>query len=60
MPDTAKSSPQKKWVGRSLRRTEDRRLLTGKGQFVDDIKLPGMHHAAVLRSPYPHYVGAIA
>ncbi len=56
MPDTAKSSPQNKWVGRSLRRTEDKRLLTGKGQFLDDIKLPGMYHAAVLRSPYPHAI----
>src|SRR3989337_1293564 len=56
MPDTAKSSTPKKWVGRSLRRTEDKRLLTGKGQFVDDIKLSGMYHAAVLRSPYPHAI----
>ncbi|MFQ5852827.1 MAG: xanthine dehydrogenase family protein molybdopterin-binding subunit, partial [Candidatus Binatia bacterium] len=46
----------KKWVGRSIRRTEDKRLLTGKGQFLDDMKLPGMHHAAVLRSPYPHAI----
>ncbi|MEK6561684.1 MAG: xanthine dehydrogenase family protein molybdopterin-binding subunit, partial [Candidatus Binatota bacterium] len=43
-------------VGKSVRRVEDKRLLTGKGQFVDDIKLPGMHHAAVLRSPYPHAI----
>ncbi len=56
MPDTAGSSTTKKWVGRSIRRTEDRRLLTGKGQFLDDMKLPGMHHAAVLRSPYPHAI----
>ena len=56
MPDTAKSSLPKKWVGRSLRRTEDKRLLTGKGQFLDDMKLPGMYHAAVLRSPYPHAI----
>src|SRR3990172_3682484 len=45
-----------RWVGRSIRRVEDKRLLTGKGQFVDDIKLSGMHHAAVLRSPYPHAI----
>jgi 2-furoyl-CoA dehydrogenase large subunit len=42
------------WIGRSVRRVEDKRLLTGRGQFTDDIKLSGMHHAAVLRSPYPH------
>src|SRR3970040_1138951 len=56
MPDTAKSSLPKKWVGRSLRRTEAKRLLTGKGQFLDDMKLPGMYHDAVLRSPYPHAI----
>ncbi|MBI2880809.1 MAG: xanthine dehydrogenase family protein molybdopterin-binding subunit [Candidatus Tectomicrobia bacterium] len=42
------------WVGRSVPRVEDKRLLTGRGQYTDDIKLPGMCHAAVLRSPYPH------
>src|SRR3970040_1217254 len=45
-----------RWVGKSVRRVEDKRLLTGKGQFVDDIKLSGMYHAAVLRSPYPHAI----
>ncbi|MFQ5684003.1 MAG: xanthine dehydrogenase family protein molybdopterin-binding subunit [Candidatus Binatia bacterium] len=52
----ASSATTEKWVGRSVRRTEDKRLLTGKGQFVDDIKRPGMCHAAVLRSPYPHAI----
>ncbi len=41
-------------MGRSLKRKEDRRLLTGLGKFVDDVKMPGMVHAAVLRSPYAH------
>ncbi|MDP6560063.1 MAG: xanthine dehydrogenase family protein molybdopterin-binding subunit, partial [Candidatus Binatia bacterium] len=55
MPDTPSSSTStRKWVGRRVRRSEDKRLLTGKGQFLDDMKLPGMYHAAVLRSPYPH------
>jgi carbon-monoxide dehydrogenase large subunit len=31
---------------------EDARLLTGRGQFVDDMAVPGMLHAAMLRSPY--------
>lgn len=56
MPQAPSSPAMKKWVGRSIRRTEDKRLLTGKGQFLDDIKLPGMYHAAVLRSPYPHAI----
>ncbi|HKP17001.1 MAG TPA: xanthine dehydrogenase family protein molybdopterin-binding subunit [Gaiellaceae bacterium] len=41
-------------VGARVRRREDRRLLTGAGTFVDDLSLPGMLHAAVLRSPLPH------
>ena len=43
-----------KVVGQALKRREDPRLITGKGNFVDDIKLTGMLHAAVLRSPYAH------
>ncbi|MFQ5541273.1 MAG: xanthine dehydrogenase family protein molybdopterin-binding subunit, partial [Candidatus Binatia bacterium] len=56
MPQPPSSSPSTKWVGRSIRRTEDKRLLTGRGQFLDDMKFPGMYHAAVLRSPYPHAI----
>src|SRR5207245_8860884 len=41
-------------MGHPLKRKEDRRLLTGLGKFVDDIKLPGMAYAAILRSPYAH------
>ena len=33
---------KKKWVGRSMKRKEDLRLLTGRGNFIDDIKLPNM------------------
>lgn len=40
--------------GRPLRRFEDERLLRGEGSFVDDMRLPGMLHAAVLRSPHAH------
>src|SRR5439155_16049980 len=41
-------------IGASVRRVEDRVLVTGKGCYVDDIRLPGMLHVALLRSPYPH------
>lgn len=41
-------------IGDSLRRTEDRRFLTGRGTYVDDITMEGQAHAAVLRSPYAH------
>ena len=43
-----------KWFGASVLRKEDPDLLTGRGRFVDDIKLAGMLHAVVLRSPYAH------
>ena len=37
-----------------LRRKEDARFIRGRGQFVDDIQLPGMLHGAILRSPLAH------
>src|SRR3984893_17721211 len=40
------------WFGASIKRKEDPDLLTGRGRYVDDIKLPGMLHAVVLRSPH--------
>jgi CO/xanthine dehydrogenase Mo-binding subunit len=41
-------------VGRSLLRREDRRLLTGAGQFIADLELPRMLDAAFVRSPAAH------
>jgi carbon-monoxide dehydrogenase large subunit len=40
--------------GASVRRKEDPRLLRGDGRYVADLKLHGMLHAAILRSPHPH------
>jgi carbon-monoxide dehydrogenase large subunit len=40
-----------RFVGASVQRREDPRLLTGHGHYVDDVVLPGMLHAAFLRSP---------
>ncbi len=40
--------------GQSVKRVEDFDLLTGRARFVDDLKLPGMLEAAVLRSPHGH------
>src|SRR4051794_41334586 len=37
-----------------LKRKEDARFIRGKGNYLDDIRLPGMLHAAILRSPYAH------
>jgi len=41
-------------IGHSVRRVEDDRFIRGAGNYVDDIKLPGMLHMAILRSPYAH------
>ena len=43
-----------RYFGQRVKRSEDPRLLTGRGTFVDDIRLPGMAHAAFLRSPHAH------
>jgi CO/xanthine dehydrogenase Mo-binding subunit len=43
-----------RWIGQSLKRPEDARLLAGRGRFVDDVRLPRMAHAALLASPYAH------
>ncbi|MBX0328913.1 xanthine dehydrogenase family protein molybdopterin-binding subunit [Oscillochloris sp. ZM17-4] len=40
--------------GRALKRREDPRLITGRGQYVDDIQIPGVQRIFFLRSPYAH------
>src|SRR5256884_8025074 len=47
-------TPLKGFVGESIKRKEDDRFIRGKGNYVDDITLPGMLHMAILRSPYAH------
>ena len=39
-------------IGASVVRKEDKRFITGKGRYVDDIKLVGMTHAHFIRSPH--------
>ncbi len=46
--------PAERYTGASVRRVEDERLLTGRGTYVADVRLPGMLHAAFCRSPLPH------
>src|SRR2546428_4398612 len=41
-------------VGHSVRRKEDDRFIQGRGTYIDDVKLPGMLHMAILRSPLAH------
>ncbi|HEX2662881.1 MAG TPA: molybdopterin cofactor-binding domain-containing protein, partial [Candidatus Acidoferrum sp.] len=40
------------FVGKRIRRREDPRLITGTATYVEDIQMPGMHYAVILRSPH--------
>ena len=51
---TEEPKPEYSWIGKSMKRVEDPRLLTGHGKYADDVVLPNMAHAAVLRSPHAH------
>ena len=51
MAEAVQTTP---YIGRSLRRREDYKFLTGKGRYVDDINLPGTLYLAILRSPHAH------
>ncbi|MCB0559386.1 MAG: xanthine dehydrogenase family protein molybdopterin-binding subunit [Lewinellaceae bacterium] len=42
------------YIGKAVKRVEDKRFITGKGRYTDDIVLPGMTHAYIVRSPYAH------
>ena len=48
------SKPPLQGIGASRRRVEDARFIQGKGNYVDDIKLPGMLFGAFVRSPHAH------
>ena len=41
-------------IGARVTRKEDKRFLTGKGRYTDDMTVPGMKHACFVRSPYAH------
>ena len=43
-----------KYFGAAVKRREDPRFLRGEGRFIDDVTVPGMLHAAFLRSPHAH------
>ena len=42
------------FIGKSVKRVEDKRFITGNGKYTDDIVLPGMTYAYLVRSPYAH------
>ena len=45
---------ERTWVGQSIRRLEDPKFLLGKGGYIDDMRVRGMLHAALVRSPHAH------
>jgi len=53
MTETSQPSASQ-WIGKSVRRIEDHKLLTGQGRFTDDVVLERAVHAAFVRSPYAH------
>ena len=52
--ESPKTTPEVGGLGHSRRRVEDARFLEGRGNYVDDITLPGMLHMAIHRSPLAH------
>jgi aerobic carbon-monoxide dehydrogenase large subunit len=48
------ASPPATGIGARIPRRELKRLLSGHGRYIDDIKLPRMLHACIVRSPHPH------
>ena len=52
--ETRGTTNRPRFFGAPVKRKEDPALITGKGSFVDDIRLPGTLHAAFVRSPHSH------
>src|SRR6202022_2829036 len=47
-------APTIRGFGHSVRRKEDPRFIRGQGNYIDDVKLPGMLYMDIVRSPYAH------
>src|SRR5271166_1302192 len=54
IPRMSSSGAVANGIGQPVRRKEDFRLLTGKGCFADDVRLPELAHAVIVRSPHAH------
>ncbi|MBV8276459.1 MAG: carbon monoxide dehydrogenase, partial [Verrucomicrobia bacterium] len=50
----AKTSPEIGGMGHPIKRKEDLRFIQGKGNYIDDVQLPGMIYGHMVRSPYAH------
>src|SRR5216684_3498537 len=51
---TATETEHGGWLGRSVKRKEDDRFIVGRGNYIEDIRLPNMLYMAILRSPFAH------
>ena len=49
-----RTTPEVGGMGHSMKRKEDPRLIRGRGNFVDDMQLPGMVYLDIVRSPFAH------
>src|SRR5512143_969269 len=49
-----RTSPEVSGMGHSMKRKEDPRFIRGRGNYVDDVVLPGMLHMDIVRSPFAH------
>ena len=54
MPDATAPAPSIQGLGHRVRRKEDPRFLRGRGNYIDDLKLPGMLYMDIVRSPFAH------
>lgn len=43
-----------KYIGERIKRREDERLITSQGNYIDDIRPPGLLHLKIVRSPHAH------
>ncbi|MEA2178481.1 MAG: hypothetical protein QOG77_1778, partial [Solirubrobacteraceae bacterium] len=53
-PPTRVFTRERKWIGQSIPRVEDPKFLLGRGGYIDDMRVRGMLHAAMVRSPHAH------
>ena len=53
-PAVRRHDQETNWVGKSIKRIEDPKFLLGEGGYIDNRALPGMLHAALVKSPYAH------
>ena len=53
MTTQVQETTEARLVGAPIKRVEDPSLITGAAKYLDDLKLPGVAHVAILRSPMP-------